>query len=398
VMLARELPRESSGPIALRARRRAWRLDERWRLLLAVLCGKLTVLLVVFMAYTLLPFYTDEFKVNFVDPAVLRDGLARAFSTWDAQHYLYLSESGYHAGQMSDAFFPLFPLLIHITTPIFGSSLAAGLVMANLASMAGIYFLFQLVTALQGRAVARGTILLYLAFPTAFFFSLVYSESLFLLLIVLFFYLLLVKRRMDWAALPAAILPLARPEGVLVLLPFAAYWWVERRRLSREALFVLSPLLGAAAYLAYMRAATGNPLEMFRAMRAYVSDHSITYLFHPATLVRLLFEQPLALHGFTNSIIDRVVFLLFLLMLALMFRRIHPSLTVYAAAVGLLNVVSGTFMSYSRYVLLAFPAFVVLALVLRGRRVRWLTLPLAGSWAILQGLLLAMHALSYWVA
>src|SRR5581483_5936792 len=74
-------------------------------LLLTIAAGKVAVLLVIFLAYNLLPFFTAEFQVNFVDPNHPDVSLATAFSTWDAQHYLYLSESGYHAGQMSDAFF-----------------------------------------------------------------------------------------------------------------------------------------------------------------------------------------------------------------------------------------------------------------------------------------------------
>ena len=62
----------------------------------------------------------------------------------DAELADYLSENGYHTGQMSNAFFPLFPLLIHLATPLFHSSLIAGLVVANLASLAALYLLFEL--------------------------------------------------------------------------------------------------------------------------------------------------------------------------------------------------------------------------------------------------------------
>src|SRR5579862_4410 len=176
------------------------------------LTAKLAVLLVIFLAYQLLPFWTDNFNVNVPDPAWVDSGLARAYSTWDAQHYLELSETGYHAGQMTNAFFPLFPLLIHLATFVFRNSLVAALVIANLCSLAGFYLLFIFVEERFGRGAAGDTILLYLAFPTAFFFSLPYSESLFLLLITAFF-LLLFRDRPGWAAIPAILLPLSRPEG-----------------------------------------------------------------------------------------------------------------------------------------------------------------------------------------
>lgn len=379
-------------------------------LLVSITAGKAATLLLVFLAYHLLPFWTANYEVNFVDPRMRSVSLASAFSTWDAQHYLYLSETGYHPGEMSDAFFPLFPALIHLATPIFHSSLVAGLVLANVASLTGLYLLFKLVLQLHGPLAARDTLLLYLAFPTAFFFSLIYTESLFLLLTASFFYLLF-RRRLGWAAVPAALLPLARPEGALIIVPFAVFYAVEvlglgRRRLAEalvrvrlgQVALVLTPLAGVAAYLTVMWIATGNPLEILQAMQFYVSAHSLTRILHPLDWARTLAEWPLALHGFTNSIIDRAIFLAFLLLLVPMFRRLHPALAFYALAVGSLNVLSGTFMSYSRYVLLAFPIFITAALLLQQPRVRIFRLPLAYAMVLVQGLFLTMHALSYWVA
>jgi hypothetical protein len=71
---------------------------------------------------------------------------------------------------------------------------------------------------------------------------------------------------------------------------------------------------------------------------------------------------------------------------------------VFALVVGVLNVASGTFMSYSRYILLAFPVFIAAAMLLQRPSVRFLRLPLAFTLVLVQGLFLTMHALSYWVA
>jgi len=409
--LDKDLPRTAPE------RARAWTILPRtWigpdrQIILTIAAGKAAVLLVVFLAYKLLPFYTAEFNVNFVDPNHPGVSVATAFSTWDGQHYLFLSESGYRAGQMSDAFFPLFPFLVHLLTPVFGNnSLVAALVTANVASLIGLYILFKLVMQLYGAAAARGTLLLYLAFPTAFFFSLVYTESLYLLLAATFFYLLF-QGRLAWAAVPAALLPLARPEGVLIIIPFAIYYAVEVLRLDREPLaralgylrlrqaaLVGSPVIGALAYLGFMKAATGNALEMFQAMKVYVSAHSITYILHPLQLAHALGQWPLAIHGYTNSLIDRAIFACFLLLLVPMFRRLHPALAWYALAVGSLNVLSGTFMSYSRYVLLAFPIFITAALLFERPAWRVWRAPLACVLAGVQGLFLVMQALNYWVA
>lgn len=378
--------------------------------LVSIVLAKCSVLLLVFMAYHLLPFFRTNFEVNFVDPLHPEISLATAFSTWDAQHYLYLSEAGYRAGEISDAFFPLFPLLIHVATPLFRSSLLAGLVVSNLASLAGLYLLFKLVGQLYGRSTARTTLLLYLAFPTAFFLCMIYTESVFLLLAVGFFYLLFTGH-LAWAALPAVLLPLSRPEGVLIILPFAVYYGVEHLGIGKRPFAaalsrvrtvhvaaVLSPVLGGIAYLVFMRLATGNAFEMLQAMKGYVSAHSLTYVLHPLQLAQALAQWPLALHGFTNSIIDRALFLVFLLLIVPTFRRLHPALAAFALAVGILNVLSGTFMSYSRYLLLAFPVFITAALLLDRPNLRFVRLPLAYCMILVQGLFVVMYALNYWVA
>src|SRR5580704_6657771 len=45
-------------------------------------------------------------------PPENRVGIAKHFATWDAQHYLFLSEVGYSKGVKSCAFYPLWPLSI----------------------------------------------------------------------------------------------------------------------------------------------------------------------------------------------------------------------------------------------------------------------------------------------
>ena len=45
---------------------------------------------------------------------------ATRLSTWDAQHYLFLATEGYHAGQRSITFFPLFPWLIRLAAALPG--------------------------------------------------------------------------------------------------------------------------------------------------------------------------------------------------------------------------------------------------------------------------------------
>jgi hypothetical protein len=61
-------------------------------------------------------------------------------------------------------------------------------------------------------------------------------------------------------------------------------------------------------------------------------------------------------------------------------------------------VLSGTFMSYSRYLLLPFPIFIVAAMLLRRPHWTYVRAALLYFMVMLQSLFLVMHALNYWVA
>ncbi|MBV8085428.1 MAG: glycosyltransferase family 39 protein [Chloroflexi bacterium] len=377
----------------------AGRAAEMWRLAGGLVIAKAGVLLVVFLAVKLLPFWVEQYRANFVDPDYANAGPVQwAFSAWDGQHYLYLADHGYHAGQMSNAFYPLFPGLIHLATPLFGSSLPAGLLVSNVCSLAGLLLLFDLFRLLHGGATARRALLLYVAFPTAFFLSLIYNDSLFILLAALVFNLLY-RGKLEWAALPAALLPLTKPQGTLVIVPFLIYYWFEHREgWGWRALLPFSPLLGIGVLLAFMYVTTGNPLEMLAAQQLFPSGYSALLIVHPVQLIQQLTAGRLALYGYTNSILDRIFFGFFMLLLIPLFRYVRPSLAVFGLLTGILSVVTGTFMSYQRYMLLTFPIFLGLAIGLRRWRLGWLQWPLLFALIMVQGLFTAMYALDYWVA
>ena len=74
---------------------------------------------------------------------------------WDAHHYLYLAREGYAEGRASNAFYPLWPLLIRLGSFFtFGDLAASGWLLANLFSVLGAMAFYQLVVRLRGEKVA----------------------------------------------------------------------------------------------------------------------------------------------------------------------------------------------------------------------------------------------------
>jgi hypothetical protein len=106
--------------------------------------------------------------------------LLAVWGRWDAEHYIGIATSGYSGTE--PAFFPLYPLLLWVAGGLTGNHLLAGLLISNAASLLGLLFLYKLVEHEFNRQVAHRAIFYVSIFPTAIFFSAVYTESLLLCL------------------------------------------------------------------------------------------------------------------------------------------------------------------------------------------------------------------------
>ena len=145
--------------------------------------------------------------------------LVPPLSVWDGGWYLWVAEEGYATRQAAAAFWPLYPIAMDGGRRLTGLPHAGvGIIVSNIAFLGALIVLQRLVQIDYGEATARRTTWLLALSPTAFFFSAVYTESIFLLLTVS---ALLLGRTERWtsAALVTVLATLTRSNGVVVLLP-----------------------------------------------------------------------------------------------------------------------------------------------------------------------------------
>ncbi|MHB8523715.1 MAG: mannosyltransferase family protein [Limisphaerales bacterium] len=393
----------------------SWRRVLRW-----VLLVKVVYLGAIYLALRLWPDMdvAKFYEVMMHWPRTGGPVFASHFATWDAAHYLYLSEAAYAPGVRSCAFYPLWPLFIRWGSLFTGGSdVITGMVLANGLSAAAWVLFHRVVAGRFSESAAHWALAWLIVFPGSLFYQFIYSEPVFLLL-VMGLWLGLERRQYGVAWVSALLLPLARGVGVFCVLPIGWHllmrrpvgamrrWeWAKREQLRMESGapncgagnsesaptrlpygLLLAPLLGWGIYFALMWGWTGNPFEGIEAQK-YWGVHSIGNLWNVPKFVIGWFT-PTAWHAFQGSMLDRLMFM-FLIYTAPVVWRLGKDLVVWTYVLGILPAMSGTFTSYTRFAAVAFPVFVALAVFFEPRARRgW-------RWGLLAGLG-ALHLILLW--
>jgi hypothetical protein len=300
-------------------------------------------------------------------------------------------------------FYPLYPLIAKALTIFPGiNGLLALLVVANVAAVLSVLLLFKYVRQYYGDEVAFSTIAFLSFFPTSFFLSAGYTESLTLLLILCFF-LLLKKEHYILAAVFAGLASATRSTG-LVLLPVIIWeLWCkfadEYRRFFYYALFCsILATSGLWLYMVYLWSAFDSPVAFVTNTAAWeqggIANNFISALLLEGFFPLRLPGQDLFPRGF-----DAWFFLLFLALILVHRKWLPSSLYLFALGVLMLPYLTRTggpvkFVSMTRYILLAFPVFIVMANLCKHRP--WLVPCITGIFAAMLFTYSALYAQWYW--
>ena len=333
--------------------------------------------------------------------------------TWggfDGIHYLTIAENGYIA-EHTQAFFPVFPQLIRLAKGFLGVNiLESGLVVANLASVLAVLVFWRLLRLDYSEVLSRRILWIFLLFPTSFYLVSVYSEGLFLALVFLSF---LAARKGNWlaAGLVGAVAGATRPVGVFLLPALLAEYWQQRVQSSEfrvqsfsvrdwaNLFMILLMPVGLAAYMVYLQQHFGDALMFLHSQPAFGADRSDKIVLLYQVLWRyikmLMTVQVWSLLYF--RVVQELVFsLVFLILAVVSFKKVRLSYAVFAILSFITPTLTGTFSSMPRYVLVMFPAFMVLGQWLtKRRRLRWTWW---GSSVILLIVDLSLFLTGRWVA
>ena len=237
--------------------------------------------IVVYGAVLLGPFFLPERSYPDLPDVTFRTATpwpVDALVRWDGIHYLSVALQGYQVSPSNWGtnmpFLPLYPWLARLlggwageTGPVY-----AGLVLSNLALFAALVLLYRTAEERFGPAVAERSALYLAVFPTAFFFSAFYAESLFLLLVLAFFVAL---RKENWL-LAGAFGGLATLTRIPAILLVAVYLWkyltIHGHSWGRKSWPLLAGGLipaGMLLFMGVMWLQVGDPFSFFDSHRLW---------------------------------------------------------------------------------------------------------------------------------
>lgn len=345
------------------------------------------------------------------------------WAKWDSVWYLRIANQGYSAGDNSTAFFPLYPMLVSAIKPLFlGNGVLAGIFLSLVCCLAAFYLLYRLVEIDFSGPVARRSVLYLAIFPTSFFFQSIYSESLFLALTIACLYM---GRQREYmvAGLLGTMATLTRSAGLLLMLPLLIMYFEERdwdwRRAGWDILYVLLVPLGLLVWMIFLYLSFGDPWLFSKAQSNWLREFAwplgpveglrqgITAAWHSLGTIlntpdrtfwpvtdrdpRLWATYDILNLGFTVS---------FLALGAACFWRLPKAYAAYALAAVLLPLTFPSsyvpLLSMPRFVLVAFPVFILLALW--GEKNRWVDLTIMVTSLVFLGFFTAKFLVWTWVA
>lgn len=316
-----------------------------------------------------------------------------SWAQWDGGHYIFIAQNGYIQSN-SYAFFPLYPILIKILSFFFfGNEILAGLVISNICFLTFLYVFYKLAEMKTDKNKALIATFTLLVFPTTYFLGAVYTESLFLLLTALTF-LLLEKKKLLVAAIIAGAATLTRFVGVFLIIP-VVYYYIKSinfsfKKVSLKAFVIPLTLTPFIIYCTYLYIKFNDPFYFSTVQSIW--HRSAT---SPATTIYSYLTTNLPGKAF-NDHLDIIATILFIVILIIGRKKLPLSWILYSLIVILIPVSSGTLTSMPRYVLSAFPVFILASYFLEKhtvvRYVAWI------SFLILQVALTIMFINGHWTA
>jgi len=388
----------------------SWMLWLLLRVLTSIIAG---------MVSSIKPITPLEIRILFFPPSSpIYQWLDRAFLSpwmrWDANWYQRIVTHGYSAADGTAQFHPLYAWL---ATPLVRIGISPTLSLLIISSIAGIALFYIFIKLAQLDLSSKDSFFAMILFafaPPAFILFAPYSEALFLLTAVLC--VLFIRKKSWWlAGLMGGLAALTRQQGIFLLIPMTWELWENAERKPavflkhwREWLSLGLIPIGMLIWITY-RAVILNDLHV---ENTNFQKFIYSLIISPGASNVVPIQQFIwpwqainisLIKLFTKPDVDIwvniITAIVFLILLAISWRRIRVSYRLYALAITWVSFSYYTgpvhpYMGLPRHLFLAFPIFIGLAALIQKK---WMRLLLLGLSASGMSFLTLLYVLNTWI-
>lgn len=368
----------------------------------------------------LFPFQKDNYIYNshhyLKDPRINGSNFQfiRALGQYDAQWYLKIGDRGYPKNPkninlddkktmdgLTYAFFPLYPLVLHVANYLFRNIELTAFVVSNIFLILNFFSLYFVISSIYPNdksktniyrhsgnpakagasriwrgcwtsqydvnSIAIKSIFLLFLFPFSIFFRSYFTEGMYLFLLIWFAYFL-IKKKFLFSAICLAFLNVVKANGFLLnfLLFYFLYKEVKEKKMSLKKAFVLTIvlMLPFLSWIIFNYFQTGNFFYFNEAQTSFFTPK----MFVPLYNFSAVFSIPwLNFHSYHSSIVDLFFVIYVLLILKISKKSLDSRLWWISFLIWLSPLLIKDIMSFPRYQLVSFPLFVYFASKLRTR-------------------------------
>lgn len=348
--------------------------------------------------YTSIAKFTSPDTFNILDKFFLAP-----WANFDGIHYLFIAGNGYTNNL---GFFPLYPLLtktlsiiLVAQTPFDLSYFASAFILSNTAFFLSLIVFYKLLLLDYGDEKVKQIILAMLVFPTSFFFASLYSESLFLLFLFLSFYF---ARRRQWilASVFGMCLSLTRLVGICIF-PVLLYEYLRvakepASKLPQSALWLIP--FGLISYSVYNYIVQNDFFYFIRAQGNFFNNRSVdSVILFPQTIyryIKIIFTNSTFQFEWWIALFELGSFVFVVIAIYIAWKKkVRISYILFSLLAVLIPASTGTFSALPRYLLVAFPIYIVLGLAAKFTKILYFSISL-----ILLGVLLYFFSKGYFIA
>lgn len=304
----------------------------------------------------------------------------RSLGQYDAQWYLKIASEGYPKNPkntdinnkttmngLSFAFFPLYPLILHTSNYLFKNIELTAFAISNVFLILNFFSLYFVISSLYSKPIAIKSIFLLFLFPFSIFYRSYFAEGLFLLFLIWFSYFL-IKKKFTFATISLSLLNVIKGNGYLLNFLLLFYVWRETKKGSMDykkasilTIILIFPFL---VWIIFNIFNTGNPLYFFSVRSAWFQHGFIAPLYN---LMLVFASIWFPLHSFHASRVEVFIVLTSLIVLIKSRKSLKREFWWISFLLWLSPLLITDFMSFTRYQIVSFPLFIILAMKLKFR-------------------------------